>query len=78
MIDKPAWTETVTKYRVQKETKYYCNGKYIDDYNSGYDYYYNEGKNGHAVGSLSPVDVEIEVPYTETINHLEEGHYEWQ
>jgi hypothetical protein len=94
IVDQAAWTETinypatykeVTKYRTETVTKYYCNGKYFDDYESGYEYYINSEK---SIGSLSPVEVNVQVQYTETvvdkpawtetINHPEKGHWEYR
>lgn len=56
--------ETVTKYRTEYVDKYYCGGKYFDDYDEGYEYYLNAPA---GVGSLSPVTVEQQVPYQEQV-----------
>lgn len=74
IVDKPAWTETVTKYRNEQVTKYTCGGKIFDDYESGYEYLIWCTDNGIECGNLGPVTVTVQVPYTETINHPEEGH----
>ena len=78
IVDKPAWTETVTKYRNEQVTKYTCGGKIFDDYDSGYEYYSYCIDNGIECGNLGPTTVTVQVPYTETINHPEEGHYEYR
>ena len=75
IVDKPAWTETVTKYRTEQVTKYTCGGKIFDDYDSGYEYYVNAEE---SVGNLGPITITEQVPYTETINHPEEGHWEYR
>lgn len=75
IVDKPAWTETVTKYRTEQVTKYTCGGKIFDDYDSGYEFYINSED---SYGNLGPITVTEQVPYTETINHPEEGHYEYR
>lgn len=59
--------ETVTKYRIEYEDKYYYNGKYYDTYEEGYDAYLNDGHNGISGGSLSPVTIEVRIPYNEQI-----------
>lgn len=71
--NKPAHThnwqpvyETVTKYTTDLVTKYYCNGKYFDDYESGYEYFHWCTEN--AIGaSLYPVNVEVEVSYEDEV-----------
>ncbi|MDY6037478.1 MAG: hypothetical protein SPI74_00540 [Eubacterium sp.] len=73
VVDKPAWDEVVTKYRTEIVTKYYCGGRYFETYEEGYAYYLEAGADA---GSLSPVNVEVQVPYTETIHHDEVGHWE--
>lgn len=82
IVDKAAWTETVTKYRTetQQYTVYVCNGVEFPDYSSGYAYqdkiYEEEGINTR----LYPMTKTrtVQVPYTETINHPEEGHWEYR
>ena len=95
VVDKPAWTETinhpatyktVTKYRTEQDIKYYYGGKTYDTYEEGYAQYAKDGDEGNPKGSLSPITVDVQVPYqeqivdkeawTETINHPEEGHWE--
>lgn len=71
--DKPSHThnwqpvyETVTKYTTELVTKYYCNGKYFDDYASGYDYF--DWCTDNAISaSLHPVDIEVEVSYEDEV-----------
>ena len=84
IVDKPAWTETVTKYRT--ETKYRPTW-WIKGYNGNVRTYYDEDKwyydckNAQDVGSWGNGEDEaytVQVPYTETINHPEEGHYEYR
>ena len=38
----------------------------------------NEKETEESVGNLGPITVTEQVPYTETINHPEEGHYEYR
>ena len=84
IVDKPAWTETVTKYRT--ETKYRPTW-WIKGYNGNVRTYYDEDKwyydckNAEDVGSWGNGEDEAyteQVPYTETISHPEEGHYEYR
>lgn len=76
IVDKPAWTETVTKYRNEQVTKYKCDDKLFNTYDEGYEYYIRD--DSPAVEGLYPVTVTEQVPYTETINHPEEGHWEYR
>lgn len=76
IVDKPAWTETVTKYRTEQVTKYKCDDKLFNTYDEGYEYYIRD--DSPAVEGLYPVTVTEQVPYTETINHPEEGHWEYR
>lgn len=78
IVDKAAWTETVTKYRNEQVTKYYYGGQYFDDYDSGYAVYLQDAMDGSPKGNLGPVTVTVQVPYTETIYHSEEGHWEYR
>lgn len=78
IVDKPAWTETVTKYRNEQVTKYYYGGQYFDDYDSGYAVYLQDAMDGNPKGNLGPVTVMVQVPYTETITHPEQGHWEYR
>lgn len=78
IVDKAAWTETVTKYRNEQVTKYYYGGQYFDDYDSGYSVYLQDAMDGNPKGNLGPVTVTVQVPYTETINHPEQGHWEYR
>lgn len=81
VVDKAAWTETVTKYRTdtQQYTVYMCDGIEFPDYDSGYAYYSRDDLD-HVPGRLYPVTKTrtVQVPYTETINHPEEGHWEYR
>ena len=83
VIDKPAvpaWDEKVTVMEKEWVTKYVCNGKYFDDYDSGYDYFTECSLKGIMCGGLYPIDMEIEVPVTKIIHHPEipaEGHYDY-
>ena len=84
IVDKPAWPETVTKTRT--ETKYRPTW-WIKGYNGNVRTYYDEDKwyydckNAEDVGSWGNGEDEaytVQVPYTETINHPEEGHWEYR
>lgn len=82
VVDKAAWTETVTKYRTetQQYTVYRCSdGAEFPDYASAYEYYCYVGENGDPVnfGAVTKTRT-VQVPYTETINHPEEGHWEYR
>lgn len=76
IVDKPAWTETVTKYRTEQVTKYKYGDEIFDTYDEGYEAYSDPAKFGR--GNLGPITVTEQVPYTETINHPEEGHWEYR
>ena len=84
IVDKPAWTETVTKNRT--ETKYRPTW-WIKGYNGNIRIYYDKAKwnydcdNAEDVGSWGNGEDEaytVQVPYTETINHPEQGHWEYR
>lgn len=82
IVDKAAWTETVTKYRTetQQYTVYRCSdGAEFPDYASAYAYYEEQGDNGNYLnfGAVTKTRT-VQVPYTETINHPEEGHWEYR
>ncbi len=82
VVDKAAWTETVTKYRTetQQYTVYRCSdGAEFPDYASAYAYYEEQGDNGNYLnfGAVTKTRT-VQVPYTETINHPEEGHWEYR
>lgn len=82
VVDKEAWTETVTKYRTetQQYTVYRCSdGAEFNDYESAYVYYCQKGDEGEGV-NFGPVTKTrtVQVPYTETITHPEEGHWEYR
>ena len=81
VVDKPAWTETVTKYRT--ETKY--RPTWIVKTNNGIKIFYNEAEavqyaheNYYAYSDGEDEAYTVQVPYTETINHPEEGHPEYR
>ena len=76
VVDKPAWTETVTKYRMEQVTKYKYGDEIFDTYDEGYEAYSDPAKFGR--GNLGPITITEQVPYTETINHPEEGHWEYR
>ena len=76
VVDKPAWTETVTKYRTEQVTKYKYGDEIFDTYDEGYEAYSDPAKFGR--GNLGPITITEQVPYTETINHPEEGHWEYR
>ena len=85
VVDKPAWTETVAKTRT--ETKYrptwwtYGNGTTKIHYSEeeAYNLYINDTTGEHASwGNGQDEAYTVQVPYTETINHPEEGHYEYR
>lgn len=76
IVDKPAWTETVTKYRTEQVTKYKYGDEIFDTYDEGYEAYSDPAKFGR--GNLGPITVTEQVPYTETISHPEEGHWEYR
>lgn len=85
VVDKPAWTETVTKYRT--ETKYrptwwtYGNGTTKIHYSEeeAYNLYINDTTGEHASwGNGEDEAYTVQVPYTETINHPEQGHPEYR
>lgn len=82
IVDKEAWTETVTKYRTetQQYTVYRCSdGAEFNDYESAYVYYCQKGDEGEGI-NFGPVTKTrtVQVPYTETITHPEEGHWEYR
>ena len=76
IVDKPAWTETVTKYRTEQVTKYKYGDEIFDTYDEGYEAYSDPAKFGR--GNLGPITITEQVPYTETITHPEEGHWEYR
>lgn len=81
IVDKAAWTETVTKYRT--ETKY--RPTWIVKTNNGIKVFYNEAEavqyaheNYFAYSDGQDEAYTVQVPYTETINHPEQGHWEYR
>ena len=82
VVDQPAWTETVSGTRT--ETRYRPTW-WIKGYNGNIRIYYDKAKwnydcdNGEDVGSWGNGEDEaytVEVPYTDTIEHPEVGHWE--
>lgn len=82
IVDKPAWTETVTKTRT--ETKYRTTwwGRLRDGsiktFYSEEEVYNAYGDTVVAWGDGEDEAYTVQVPYTETINHPEEGHWEYR
>lgn len=85
IVDKPAWTETVTKTR--SETRYrptwctYGNGTKKIHYSEkeAYNLYINDTSGEHASwGNGEDEAYTVQVPYTKTINHPEQGHWEYR
>ena len=82
IVDKPAWTETVTKYRT--ETKY--RPTWWINVNGSHLVFYSEAAQEAKLDELDSQGIPsswgngedeaytVQVPYTETINHPEEGH----
>lgn len=82
IVDKEAWTETVTKYRTetQQYTVYRANdGTEFNDYASANAYLEKLSEEGIPchIGAVTKTRT-VQVPYTETINHPEEGHWEYR
>ena len=81
IVDKPAWTETVTKYRNEQVTKYECESeignKIFNTYDEGFAFYSDCGDKG-ILCNLHPINVVEKQPYTETITHPEQGHWEYR
>lgn len=82
VVDKEAWTETVTKYRTetQQYTVYRANdGTEFNDYASANAYLEKLSEEGIPchIGPVTKTRT-VQVPYTETINHPEEGHWEYR
>lgn len=79
VVDRAAWTETVTKYRTetQEYTVYrFANGREFDNYDAACQYYANTPGAG---GSDSYIKTRtVTVPYYEYINHPEQGHWEYR
>lgn len=93
VVDQVAWTETVTKYKqihVSIEYAIFNNGhtidmgKYYDDGRfekiapDGAATTYLENTPGSGSWRNAYRDEYEQVPYTETINHPEEGHWEYR
>ena len=86
IVDKPAWTETVTKYRT--ETKY--RPTWWINVNGSHLVFYSEAAQEAKLDELDSQGIPsswgngedeaytVQVPYTETINHPEEGHPEYR
>ena len=82
VVDKAAWTETVTKYRTetQQYTVYRANdGTEFNDYASANAYLEKLSEEGIPchIGPVTKTRT-VQVPYTETISHPEEGHWEYR
>ena len=82
VVDKEAWTETVTKYRTETQqcTVYRANdGTEFNDYASANAYLEKLSEEGIPchIGPVTKTRT-VQVPYTETINHPEEGHWEYR
>lgn len=82
VVDRAAWTETVTKYRTetQQYTVYRANdGTEFNDYASANAYLEKLSEEGIPchIGPVTKTRT-VQVPYTETINHPEEGHWEYR
>ena len=79
VVDKAAWTQTVTKYRTEtQEYTVYRNGhgQEFPDYSSAYKVYVNDPTSG-GFGPVTRTKT-VTVPYYEYINHPEQGHYEYR
>lgn len=82
IVDKEAWTETA--YRTETYEEMYSvyvtsDGKEFPDYSSAYAYYCQKGDEGEGInftGVNRAVTKTRQVPYT--INHPEEGHWEYR
>lgn len=79
VVDKAAWTQTVTKYRTETQayTVYRCaDGREFSNYDAAYQYYANTPSSG-GFGPYTKYKT-VTVPYYEYINHPEQGHYEYR
>ena len=78
IVDKPAWTETVVDYDRPVETWIAVDeGSGIE--RKFYDYNEAMSEKGFLDSGLGHVyNGETEYPYTKTINHPEEGHWEYR
>ena len=81
VVDKAAWTETKTKYK--KETRY--RPTWIVKTPNGNKTFYNEAdavnfaeSNYYAYSDGEDEEYSVDVPYTETINHPAQGHWEYK
>ena len=81
VVDKAAWTETVTKYRTETQTyTVYRNQKGMEfsTYDAAYALYASQpAGTGYAFGPVNKTRT-VTVPYYEYINHPEQGHYEYR
>ena len=81
VVDKAAWTETVTKYRTETQTyTVYRNQKGMEfsTYDVAYALYASQpAGTGYAFGPVNKTRT-VTVPYYEYINHPEQGHYEYR
>lgn len=81
IVDKPAWTEEVTRYKKEYIGKYICESevgiKFFDTNKDASDYQYWCAQNGILCNYYwDDYAFEIEVPYIEEIYNEEEGHWE--
>ncbi len=74
VVDRAAWTETISHQSTV--TKYKCGSKIFDDYDSGYAYYGSDEHIAEGGGSLYPIDVPVTT--YETVQHPEQGHWEYR
>ena len=86
IVDKPAWTETVAKYRT--ETKY--RPTWWINVNGSHLVFYSEAAQEAKLDELDSQGIPsswgngedeaytVQVPYTETITHPEQGHWEYR
>ena len=86
IVDKPAWTETVTKTRT--ETKY--RPTWWINVNGSHLVFYSEAAQEAKLDELDSQGIPsswgngedeaytVQVPYTETITHPEQGHWEYR
>jgi hypothetical protein len=81
VVDRAAWTETVTKYRTETQTyTVYRNqrGMEFSTYDAAYALYASQpAGTGYAFGPVNKTRT-VTVPYYEYINHPEQGHYEYR
>lgn len=78
VVDKAAWTETAYRTESYQETVYIINGREFTNYDEAYAYWETLVDNDATIGGFgaSTVTRTKQVPYT--INHPEEGHWEYR